>query len=60
VVAVKVYDCAGLQRLLGIGRDRAYAIMRSYGFRAGDRALRISEPQLKKYTEESRDEHQGQ
>ena len=48
---MKIYDCAGLQRLLGIGRDRAYQIMRDYGFRVGDRASRISEPQLKRYIE---------
>lgn len=46
---MKVYDRAGLQQLLGIGRDRAYRIMRDYGFRVGDRAVRISEPQIKQY-----------
>ena len=53
---VKVYDCAALQRLLGIGRDRAYSIMKSHGFRAGDRALRISEPQLAIYIKEQRND----
>lgn len=49
---MKIYDCAGLQQLLGIGRDRAYRIMRGYGFRAGDRVLRISEPQVRQYIRE--------
>lgn len=49
---MKVYDRAGLQQLLGIGRDRAYRIMRDYGFRVGDRAVRISEPQIKQYIRE--------
>lgn len=52
LVAVKVYDCAALQQLLGIGRDRAYRILRGYGFRVGDRALRISGPQLQEYIRE--------
>lgn len=50
---MKVYDRAGLQQLLGIGRDRAYRIMRDYGFRVGDRAVRISEPQIKQYIRET-------
>lgn len=54
---MKVYDCAGLQQLFGIGRDRAYSILRDYGFRCGDRTLRISEPQIIKYTEEQANEH---
>ena len=55
---MKIYDCAALQQLLGIGRDRAYEIMKSHGFRAGDRALRISEPQVRHYIEEqSNDRH---
>ena len=49
---MKVYDREGLQHLLGIGRDRAYRIMRDYGFRVGDRAVRISEPQIKQYIRE--------
>lgn len=49
---MKIYDRAGLQQLLGIGRDRAYRIMRDYGFRVGDRAVRISEPQIKQYIRE--------
>lgn len=56
---MKVYDCAGLQQLLGIGRDRAYSILRSYGFRCGDRALRISEPQIIRYTEEKTNGSKG-
>jgi ribosomal protein S13 len=55
---MKVYDCAGLQQLLGIGRDRAYSILRSHGFRCGDRALRISEPQIIRYTEERSNDKQ--
>ena len=50
---MKIYDCAGLQHLLGIGRDRAYQILRDYGFRVGDRAVRISEPQIRKYIRET-------
>lgn len=50
---MKVYDRAGLQQLLGIGRDCAYRIMRDYGFRVGDRAVRISEPQIKQYIRET-------
>ena len=53
---MKIYDCAALQQLLGIGRDRAYCIMRGYGFRVGDRVLRISEPQLKQYMKENENE----
>ena len=49
---MKVYNCTELQRLLGIGRDRAYQIMKSHGFRAGDRVLRISEPQVRQYIRE--------
>ena len=56
---MKIYDCAGLQQLLGIGRDRAYRIMRGYGFRAGDRVLRISEPQIIRYTEEKSNGSKG-
>lgn len=55
LVVVKIYTCATLMQLLGIGRDRAYRIMRGYGFRVGDRALRISEPQVAKYIKEQHD-----
>lgn len=45
-----IYDCKGLQKALGIGRDAAYKIIKNYGFRVGDRTMRISEKQLERLT----------
>ena len=49
-----VYDKRGLQELLGIGKDTAYAIMKQYGFRTGytyKSPLRITEEGVKRWAD---------
>lgn len=47
---MKVYDCKGLQKHLGIGRDAAYKILQAYGFLVGERTRRITDEQIRRMT----------
>ena len=54
VGVMTVYDKRGLQELLGIGKDTAYAIMKQYGFRTGytyKSPLRITEEGVKRWAD---------
>lgn len=47
-----IYDCEGLQALLGIGENTARDIMREYGFRTGYKPkspLRITEEGVREW-----------
>lgn len=51
---MKVYDREQLKRLLGIGNEAAYRILREYGFRIGGAAkspLRITETGVSAYVQ---------
>ena len=49
---MKVYDCRGLQSLMGIGRDAAYTVIKEYGFKVGINRYRISERQVERFIKE--------